>query len=61
MTYGYFKDIRLFDILNYGKITLFNISDKYSSVFNIGYIGLLVVGVVFMVGAYFLPKKILSK
>ena len=39
------------------KITLFNISDKYPAVFNVGYIGLLILGVLFMLGAYLLPKK----
>lgn len=60
MLYGSFKGMGLFDTLNYGKITLFNISDKYPSVFGGGYIGLLVIGVLFMTGAYFLPKKILK-
>lgn len=60
LSYGYFKDLGLFNILDYGKVTLFNISDKYPSVFNIGYIGLLIIGVIFMVGAYFIPKKILK-
>ena len=60
MLYGSFKDIGLFNTLNYGKITLFNISDKYPSVFNTGYVGLLVVGILFMIGAYFLPKRILK-
>ena len=60
MLYGSFKDMGLFNTLNYGKITLFNISDKYPSVFNTGYVGLLVVGILFMIGAYFLPKRILK-
>ena len=60
MSYGPLKNIGLFDMLNLGKLTLFNISDKYPSVFNTGYLGLLVVGILFMIGAYFLPKKILK-
>ncbi|MEN8078423.1 YeeE/YedE thiosulfate transporter family protein [Clostridioides difficile] len=60
LSYGYFKDLGLFNTLDYGKITLFNISDKYPSVFNIGYIGLLIIGVIFMIGAYFIPKRILK-
>lgn len=60
MLYGSFKNIGLFNALDYGKITLFNISDKYPSVFGGGYVGLLIVGIIFMVGAYFLPKRILK-
>ena len=60
MTYGAFKDMGLFNTLDYGKITLFNISDKYPSVFESGYIGLLIVGILFMIGAYFMPKRILK-
>lgn len=60
MLYGTFKDMGLFNALNYGKITLFNISDKYPSVFNTGYIGLLIIGIFFMLGAYFLPKRLLK-
>ena len=60
MLYGNFKDMGLFNALDYGKITLFNISDKYPSVFGGGYVGLLIVGIIFMVGAYFLPKRILK-
>ena len=61
LSYGYFKDMGLFDLLNAGKLTLFNISEKYPSVFNTGFIGLLTVGVLFMVVAYTLPKQIIKK
>lgn len=60
LTYGYFNKMGMFDTLNFGKITLFNISDKYTSVFNIGFTGLLVVGILFMAAAYFLPIRILE-
>ncbi|WP_195986862.1 YeeE/YedE thiosulfate transporter family protein [Clostridium sp. D53t1_180928_C8] len=61
ISYGYFKELGLFNSLDYGKITLFNISDKYPAVVNVGYIGLLILGVLFMLGAYLLPEKILSE
>lgn len=60
LSYEYFKNLGLFNTLDYGKITLFNISDKYVSIFNIGYIGLLIIGIIFMIGAYFIPKRILK-
>lgn len=60
LTYGYFKDLGMFDALNLGKLTLFNISEKYPSIFNIGFGGLLITGVLFMAAGYFLPKKILN-
>ncbi|MGL5086180.1 MAG: YeeE/YedE thiosulfate transporter family protein, partial [Clostridium sp.] len=61
ISYGYLKGLGLFESLDMGKITLFNISDKYPSVFNVGFIGLLVVGILFMVGAYFIPKQIIKE
>ena len=61
LSYGYFKDLGLFNVLDMGKKTLFNISDKYPSVFNLGFIGLLLVGILFMVFAYVIPKNILKE
>ena len=60
MSYGYLKELGLFETLNMGKLTLFNISDKYPSVFNAGFVGLLIVGILFMGAAYILPKRILK-
>lgn len=60
LTYGYFKDLGMFDALNLGKLTLFNISEKYPALFNMGFGGLLIIGVLFMAAGYFLPKKILN-
>lgn len=57
MTYGWWKDLGMFRTLDFGKITLFAISDQYSSVFHVGSIGLLCVGVLFMLGAYVIPLK----
>lgn len=60
MTYGSLKEMGLFSTLDLGKITLFTVSEKYPAVFNIGFVGLLAVGIVFIVGSYFLPKRILK-
>lgn len=57
MTYGFWKSIGLFSAMDWGKLTLFQISDKYPSVFSIGYWGLLAVGLLFMVIALILPAK----
>lgn len=61
LSYGFFKNIGLFDIMNLGKITLFKISDKYNSVFNLGSIGLLIMGALFILTALILPMQITKK
>lgn len=58
LSYIGWKQLGLFDTMNLGKLTLFNISDKFPSVFNIGYLGLLGIGVIFMVIAFILPNEI---
>ena len=44
-----------------GKLTLFNLSSEYPSIFDLGFTGLLITGVLFMVGALLLPNSILKK
>lgn len=58
LLYGSINNTGFFEIFNYGKITLFKISEKYPSVFNTGFLGLLIVSILFMAGAYFIPYKI---
>ncbi len=60
LSYGFFKRAGLFAAFDLGKLTLFNISDKYPSLFNIGFPGLLVCGLIFMAFAAVLPKQILK-
>lgn len=57
MTYGLWKQTGLFNAMDLGKVTLFSLSEKYESFFNIGYLGLLGVGVLFMIAAYFIPAQ----
>ena len=57
LMYGNFEAMGIFKSFNFGKMTLFRISDKYPSVTEIGYVGLLVMGVVFMAIAWFMPDK----
>ena len=55
VTYGFWKNIGLFQTMDLGKLTLFQISEKYPAVFDIGYWGLLAVGIIFMAIAALLP------
>jgi uncharacterized membrane protein YedE/YeeE len=57
LMYGGLVDTGVFKAMNYGKITLFKISDKYPSVTEVGYLGLLVMGSLFMAIAWFMPDK----
>lgn len=57
MTYEYWNKLGLFDVMDWGKLTLFNISDKYPSVFNFGFVGLLIMGALFMAAACFIPQQ----
>lgn len=57
LVYGLFADLGLFEALSIGKKTLFAISDKYPSVFSIGFWGLLVMGIVFVAISFVLPEK----
>ncbi|NMA83702.1 MAG: YeeE/YedE family protein [Epulopiscium sp.] len=61
LSYGWFKGIGLFSAMDAGKLTLFNISEKYPALLNIGFVGLLLTGVVFMAVAVLLPTKPLVK
>ncbi|GEQ21668.1 hypothetical protein CBU02nite_21740 [Clostridium butyricum] len=61
LSYKYLKDLGLFEALNMGKLTLFNVSEKFPSIFNVGFIGMLLVGVLFMIAGYLLPKQIIKE
>lgn len=57
LTYGWWVDIGLYDTLNLGSLTLFNLADEYPSVFQVSYFGLLISGLFLMAIAYILPQK----
>lgn len=61
MSYGFLDDMGLISKLDMGKLTLFNVSPEYPAVFNLGFSGLLITGILFMVGALFIPDSILKK
>ena len=46
----------LVNSLNYGKLTIFNVSKKFPAVLDIGFSGLLIVGVGLMLFALYLPQ-----
>lgn len=58
MTYGFWKSAGLFASMDFGKMTLFALSEKYPSLFNIGFGGLLFTGLMFMTIAVILPEKL---
>ncbi|MDO5561017.1 MAG: YeeE/YedE thiosulfate transporter family protein [Oscillospiraceae bacterium] len=60
LSYKGLKNIGLFDTMNLGKLTLFRISDEYDSVLNIGYPGLLIMGLLFVAASLLLPEKLRS-
>lgn len=61
LSYGYLNNLGLTSGFDLGKLTLFKISPNYPSLFNVGYIGLFLTGILFMLVSYFLPKSILKK
>jgi uncharacterized membrane protein YedE/YeeE len=58
LSYGWFRNLGLFDSLNAGKLTLFNISDAFPSVINLGFGGLLIMGLLLTAAAYVLPGSL---
>lgn len=58
LSYGFLDRLGLFDKMNLGKLSLFNLSDSFPSVFNIGFGGLLIMGSLLMIAAIFLPSKL---
>lgn len=58
MTYGFWNQVGLFDTMNLGKLTLFNVLEENPSVFRLGFSGLLITGILFILIAVILPSKI---
>ncbi|MEF9958701.1 MAG: YeeE/YedE thiosulfate transporter family protein, partial [Niameybacter sp.] len=61
MSYSWFKEKGLFDAMNLGRLTWFQVSEAFQAVFEVGYVGLLGVGVLFMVIASILPRHPFKK
>jgi uncharacterized protein len=60
MAFGWFDSLGLFRALDFGKLTLFKISEKYPSVFEAGFSGLLLSGLVLIGIASILPHSIIK-
>lgn len=58
ITYSWWRGLGVFDMINLGKTTLFEISDKYNYLFPGSFVGLLIVGLLFMGAATMLPQDI---
>lgn len=58
LSYGWFEGLGLFEAMNLGKLTLFNLSDSFPSVINIGFSGLLIMGILLTGVAYFMPDRL---
>lgn len=56
-TYASLKNLGLFEPLLGGKTTLFYVSDKITHIFNIGALGGVFVGIVFILIAFLLPEN----
>lgn len=61
ITYGFWKRIGLFRTMDWGKLTLFDISFRFPSLLDFGSGGLLVVGILFMIIACVIPIRGRSK
>ena len=57
LMYGSIAATGIFKAMNFGKLTLFKISEKFPSVFDIGFVGLLVFGIILMAIAWYMPDK----
>lgn len=61
ISYRFLERNGFINSIDLGKLTLFNISSEYQSVFNIGFVGLLITGVLFVGLALIMPKSIIKK
>lgn len=57
LSYGWWNDLGLFKMLDLGNLTLFSLSAKNPAVFEIGFTGQMLLGIMFMVTAYLLPAR----
>ncbi|MDO5755344.1 MAG: YeeE/YedE thiosulfate transporter family protein [Tissierellia bacterium] len=58
LIYGSLAKTGIFDALNFGKLTLFHINDKFPSILPLSHMGLIFMGAIFMMLAYFMPMEI---
>ena len=61
LSYGWLEKIGLVSSMNYGKLTIFNLSKKFPAVLDVGFGGLLAIGLALMVVAIYLPDLRIAK
>lgn len=61
LSYGFLNELGLFNAMNLGNLTLFKLSDKFPSVFQVGFGGLFIMGLLLMAMAYFIPVNLSLK
>ena len=61
LSYGWLEKIGLVSSMNYGKLTIFNLSKKFPAVLDVGFGGLLSIGLALMVVAIYLPDLRIEK
>lgn len=57
LSFGFFEGMGLFKAMNFGNLTWFKLSPKFPAVFDIGFTGLLISGLLFMFIAAIIPAK----
>lgn len=55
LTYSKLNELGIFNIMNMGKLTVFNISDQYSYILPGGYIGLGILGLLLIIISFVIP------
>ncbi|MDO5707242.1 MAG: YeeE/YedE thiosulfate transporter family protein [Andreesenia angusta] len=58
ISYKNLDNLGIFQKMDFGKISLFQISNKYDSIFHLGHSGLILMGIIFMILAYLIPMEI---
>ncbi len=58
LSYGKLEETGLFKLLDWGKLSLFYLNPETPSVFKISYLGLVVMGLLFMLAAYLMPTTV---
>lgn len=60
LSYGFLKEMGVFSTFDLGKTTLFTISDAFPAIFNTGFMGIFIVGILLMGIAALLPTQLVK-
>lgn len=58
LVYKYFESMHIFEILDFGKISLFKLNNEFTSLSSISHKGLAIMGVAFMIISLLIPTRI---